>query len=115
MLDVGAGIGVIGLELLAAGAAAVTSVDAARAHVAVGQHEIERRRLTDRATFHLGDFVALAQLFEPADIVTLHRVVCCYGDWTALVDASADARGGSTASSIPTTDGGRGSRSAAAI
>lgn len=89
VLDVGAGIGVIGLELLTAGAAAVTNVDAARAYVAVGRHEIERLGFSDRATFHLGDFVALAQRFEPADIVTLHRVVCCYGDWAALVDASA--------------------------
>jgi hypothetical protein len=89
ILDVGAGIGVIGLELLAAGAAAVTNVDAARAYVAVGRREIERRGLTGRATFHHGDFVALVERFEPADIVTLHRVVCCYGDWAALVDASA--------------------------
>jgi hypothetical protein len=87
VLDVGAGIGVIGLELLPAGAAAVTNVDAARAYVAVGSREIERRGLSDRATFHHGDFVAVAARFEPADIVTLHRVVCCYGDWGALVDA----------------------------
>ena len=88
VLDVGSGIGVIGLEMLAAGAAAVTNVDAARAQVAVGSREIERRGLADRATFHLGDFVALAGGFEPADIVTLHRVVCCYGDWAVLIDAS---------------------------
>jgi magnesium-protoporphyrin O-methyltransferase len=88
VLDVGSGIGVIGLEMLAAGAAAVTNVDAARAHVAVGSREIERRHLADRATFHLGDFVALAGEIEAADIVTLHRVVCCYGDWPALIDAS---------------------------
>ena len=89
VLDVGAGIGAIGLELLAAGAAAVTNVDAARAYVAVGSREIERCGLSDRATFRHGDFVELADRVEPADIVTLHRVVCCYGDWVALVDASA--------------------------
>jgi magnesium-protoporphyrin O-methyltransferase len=89
VLDVGAGIGVIGLELLASGAATVTNVDAARPYVAVGSHEIERRGLSERATFLHGDFVALANQVEPADIVTLHRVVCCYGDWAALVDASA--------------------------
>jgi SAM-dependent methyltransferase len=88
VLDVGSGIGIIGLELLAAGAASVTNVDAATANVAVGRHEIERRHLSDRATFRHGDFVALAGEIEPADIVTLHRVVCCYGDWTALIDAS---------------------------
>jgi hypothetical protein len=89
VLDVGSGIGIIGLELMAAGATAVTNVDAAAANVAVGRHEIERRRLSDRATFEQGDFVQLAERVEPADIVILHRVVCCYGDWTALIDASA--------------------------
>ncbi len=88
VLDIGAGIGVIGLEMLAAGAAAVTNVDAARPYVAAGRHEIERRHLSDRATFEHGDFVELAGHIEAADIVTLHRVVCCYGDWTALIDAS---------------------------
>ncbi|HYI66002.1 MAG TPA: class I SAM-dependent methyltransferase [Candidatus Limnocylindrales bacterium] len=90
VLDVGSGIGVIGLEMLAAGAAAVTNVDAAQAHVAVGSREVERRGLADRAKFHLGDFVALAGELEPADIVTLHRVVCCYGDWAALISSSAN-------------------------
>jgi Methyltransferase domain len=89
VLDVGAGIGVIGLELLAAGATAVTNVDAARAYVAVGRHEIERRRLSDRATFHHADFVEIADNVKPADIVTLHRVVCCYADWPTLLDVSA--------------------------
>jgi magnesium-protoporphyrin O-methyltransferase len=88
VLDIGAGIGVIGLEMLAAGAAAVTSVDASRPYVAVGRHEIERRHLSGRATFEHGDFVELAGDIDPADIVTLHRVVCCYADWTALIDAS---------------------------
>jgi SAM-dependent methyltransferase len=88
ILDVGSGIGIIGLELLAAGAAGVTNVDAAQAHVAVGSREVQRRHLADRATFHLGDFVALAGEIEAADIVTLHRVVCCYRDWPALIDAS---------------------------
>jgi magnesium-protoporphyrin O-methyltransferase len=35
-----------------------------------------------------GDFVALADSVEPADIVTLDRVLCCYHDMPALVQAS---------------------------
>ena len=89
VLDIGGGVGVIGFELLAAGADRLTDVDAARAYVAVARREATRRGLDDRATFLHGDFVALAEEIEPADIVTLDRVVCCYGDWTALVDRSA--------------------------
>jgi magnesium-protoporphyrin O-methyltransferase len=88
VLDIGGGVGVVGFELLAAGADRLTEVDASRAYVAVARREARRRGLEDRATFHHGDFVALADEIEPADVVTLDRVVCCYGDWPALVDRS---------------------------
>lgn len=89
VLDIGGGVGIIGFELLAAGADRLTDVDAARAYIAVARREATRRGLDDRVTLRHGDFVALAEEIEPADIVTLDRVVCCYGDWTALVDRSA--------------------------
>jgi len=88
VLDIGGGVGVIGFELLAAGANRLTDVDAARAYVAVARDEAERLGLEDRTTFRHGDFVALADEIGSADVVTLDRVVCCYGDWTALVDRS---------------------------
>jgi len=88
VLDIGGGVGVVGFELLAAGADRLTDVDAARAYVAVARREATRRGLDDRATFRHGDFVALAEAVDAADIVTLDRVICCYGDWAALVDRS---------------------------
>lgn len=88
VLDIGGGVGVIGLELLAAGADHVTDVDASPAYVAVVRSEAERRGLGERMSVLHGDFVLLADAVEPADIVTLDRVVCCYGDWTALVERS---------------------------
>ncbi len=89
LLDIGGGVGVIGFELLAAGADRVTGVDAARAYVAVAGHEARRLGLADRTSYRHGDFVALADEVADADVVTLDRVVCCYGDWVALVDRSA--------------------------
>ena len=88
VLDIGGGVEVIGMELLGSGAARLYGVEASRSYVAVARHEIERRGWTDRATIRHGDFVQLAPEVEPADIVTLDRVVCCYGDWAALVRAS---------------------------
>jgi magnesium-protoporphyrin O-methyltransferase len=88
VLDIGGGVGVIGFELLAAGADHLMDVDAARAYVAVARRESTRRGLDDRASFRHGDFVTLAEEVDAADIVTLDRVICCYGDWTALVDRS---------------------------
>ena len=88
VLDIGGGIGVLGQELLAGGASRVTHVDASAAYVSVAGYEFERAGFGDRSTVHHGDFVELAPELEAAEIVTLHRVVCCYGDWRALVDAS---------------------------
>lgn len=89
VLDIGAGVGVIGAELLRSGAASLTDVEASEPYLAAARSEVERRGFSDRATFRHGDFVAVASEIEPADVVTLDRVLCCYPDWRALVDSSA--------------------------
>lgn len=88
LIDIGGGVGVIGAELLAAGASTLVDVDASRPYLAAARSEMERRGLGDRATFRHGDFVELAASIDPADVVTLDRVVCCYDDWAALVGSS---------------------------
>jgi predicted TPR repeat methyltransferase len=90
VLDIGGGVGVIGVELLAAGAASLTGVDASRAYVAAARSEIERRGFGSRAAVRNADFVEVSTEVEAADVVTLDRVVCCYGDWVALVDRSVE-------------------------
>lgn len=87
VIDVGAGVGVVGFELLDAGAHSLTDVDASHAYLDAARSEAERRGLGDRATFHFGDFVGLAPALERADVVALDRVVCCYGDARALTAA----------------------------
>ena len=89
-IDIGGGVGVIGVELLAAGAAEVVNVDASRPYVAAAREEIERRGFGNRAAFHHGDYVELADTVGAADIVTLNRVICCYDDWDALVGRSVE-------------------------
>lgn len=88
LLDVGGGVGVIGAELLTSGAASLVDVDASRAYLEAARSEIYRRGYADRATFEYGDAVELAPRIEPVDVVTLDRVICCYPDWVALVDAT---------------------------
>jgi methyltransferase family protein len=89
VLDVGAGIGAVHLGLLAAGAAAAVDVDGSPAYVAVARGEADRAGVGDRVTYLTGDFVELAPGLEPADLVALDRVVCCYPDMRALVARSA--------------------------
>ena len=88
VLDIGAGVGAVHLELLANGADAATDVDGSPAFVAVAREESERQGRADRVRHEVGDFVALAPAIEPADIVALDRVVCCYPEMAALVTLS---------------------------
>ena len=89
LLDIGAGIGAIQLELLAAGAAHAESVDATEAYVATARTEAERRGFGDQVSSRVADFVTVAGEIEPADFVTLDKVVCCYGDMPALLGRAA--------------------------
>lgn len=102
MLDVGAGIGALSFELLAAGAERVTAVDAAPAYLAAVREEAGRRNVSDRLNLVLGDFVSVAGEVMPADVVTIDRVVCCYPARLRADAASRDAEmvGGSVRSRL---------------
>lgn len=93
VLDIGGGVGVIHHELLGAGAALATDVDASSAYLAAARRESERRGHAERVSYLHGDFVALAPQIAAAEIVTLDRVICCYPEMPALVGAAA-ARAG---------------------
>jgi magnesium-protoporphyrin O-methyltransferase len=89
-IDIGGGVGIVGVELLTAGVTEVVNVDASRAYLARAREEIERRGFSERVSFHHGDFVDLADSVGQADVVTLDRVICCYTDWEALVGRSVE-------------------------
>jgi magnesium-protoporphyrin O-methyltransferase len=89
LIDIGGGIGAIQHELLAAGVAHATSIDASEAYIASAQQESRRRGLTGRVTYHHGDFIQFADTIPPADIVTLDRVINVSPDWTRLVQLAA--------------------------
>jgi magnesium-protoporphyrin O-methyltransferase len=90
VLDIGAGVGAVHQLLLEQGAASATDVDASRPYLDAAREEAERRGLADRVAFRHGDFVGLAPEIEPADLVALDRVVCCYADVDALVGRAAE-------------------------
>ena len=89
LLDIGGGVGGIQHELLVQGVVSATSVDASTAYIDAAREEARRRGLDDRVVYHRGDFVDLAPDIEPADIVTLDAVICCYHDVDSLVGLSA--------------------------
>lgn len=88
-LEVGGGIGAIEFELLKRGAERATIVElshgyddeaGALAREAGVEGRIERRH---------GDFAAMEAGIDEADVVVMHRVVCCYPDPELLVGAAA--------------------------
>ena len=88
VLDVGAGIGALSFELLAAGAERVTAVEAAAAYLAAARAEAARRNVSQRFDLVHGDFVAVAADVMAADVVTMDRVVCCYPAYRPLLEAA---------------------------
>src|SRR5262249_7074741 len=93
VLDVGGGIGVLGLELVASGARHVVDVDASAAYLTTAQQQVADGGWEERLGAVSADFAALDEPVEPTDIVTLDRVVCCYPDYERLLErASGCAR-----------------------
>jgi magnesium-protoporphyrin O-methyltransferase len=89
LLDIGGGVGAIQLELLRSGVTEATDVDASPDYVTSARAEAQRVGVSDRVRYLTGDFVALAPEIEPAGVVTLDRVLCCYADMRRLVGESA--------------------------
>lgn len=89
VVDIGAGVGAVHLALLERGAGSAVDLDGSAAYVSAARDEADRRGVGDRVRYLLGDATALAADLEPADIVALDRVVCCYPDAPALMATAA--------------------------
>ena len=90
LIDIGGGVGAIQHALLRAGAASALDVDASRAYINAARAESARLGYAERTAFWHGNFVDLAPQIEPADIVTLDRVLCCFPDVESMVKRSAE-------------------------
>lgn len=93
VLEIGGGVGEIQLELLKAGAARTTNLELSRAYDADARKLAEEHGLADRVERRLHDIAEAPEDVEPADVVVLHRVVCCYPDYERLLGAAADHAG----------------------
>jgi 2-polyprenyl-3-methyl-5-hydroxy-6-metoxy-1,4-benzoquinol methylase len=93
LLDVGAGVGVLSFELLAHGLTRATLVDASPAYLSAARTEAERRGANSRVQCVTGDVVHLAGTVDRADVVVMHRVICCYPDWRALLGRATQLSG----------------------
>ena len=88
VLEIGGGIGNLQLELLRAGAAHVTNLEISDSYEAEAEALLTEARVRDRVTRRLVDIAESPDDVEPADLVVLHRVVCCYPDYERLLSAA---------------------------
>ena len=89
VLEIGGGIGSIQLELLRAGAVHATNVELSPSYEPYAAELAAAAGVAERIERRLLDFAERADEVEPADVVVLHKVVCCYPDYEALVGAAA--------------------------
>ena len=90
VLEIGGGVGAIQLELLKAGAAHATNLELSPEYEEVAAELAREQGVAERVERRLGDVVTEPALAGEADAVVMHRVVCCYPDYDALVGAASE-------------------------
>lgn len=88
VLEIGGGVGQIQVELLRRGAAQVTNLEISTNYEAEATQLLEQAGMTSRVTRRFVDIAKAPDEVASADIVILHRVVCCYDDYAALLSAA---------------------------
>jgi 2-polyprenyl-3-methyl-5-hydroxy-6-metoxy-1,4-benzoquinol methylase len=101
LLEVGGGVGEISLELLKRGATHAVTLELSAAYDEEADKLLREAGLEDRADRRLRDIAVGDDGIEPADVVVLHRVVCCYPDYERLLSAVAAHARGRVAFSYP--------------
>ena len=89
VLEVGGGVGEIQIELLERGAARTLNLELSPGYDEEAARLLRERGLQERAERRLQDIAVEPESVEPADVVVLHRVVCCYPDYERLLGAVA--------------------------
>lgn len=93
VLEIGGGVGEIQIELLRRGAASAVGLELSTGYEAEAARLAAEAGVTGRLRRVIWDLAASPAGVAPADVVVLHRVVCCYPDYQRLLAAVADHAG----------------------
>ncbi len=88
ILEAGGGVGALQVELLRSGAGSSTNIELSPEWEGAARGLLAHYDLADRVERRLGDFVDEADALPAADVVVLHRVVCCYPHWRRMLEAA---------------------------
>lgn len=89
VLELGGGVGEIHIELLKRGASRAVNLELSPAYDGEARRLLAEAGLEGRVERRLHDIATDPDAIEPADIVVLHRVVCCYPDYERLLGVAA--------------------------
>jgi SAM-dependent methyltransferase len=90
VLEIGGGVGELEIELLKAGAARAQNLALSPAYEQEARKLARRAGVQGRLDWRIHDLAQDPAAVESADLVVLHRVVCCYPDYERLLAAAAD-------------------------
>lgn len=89
ILEIGGGIGEIQVELLRRGASSVTNLEISTSYEKEASELLNRSGMTGRVQRRFLDIATQPDEVGEADVVVMHRVVCCYPDYQRLVSSAA--------------------------
>jgi 2-polyprenyl-3-methyl-5-hydroxy-6-metoxy-1,4-benzoquinol methylase len=89
ILEIGGGVGEIQIELLKRGATRGVNLELSPAYADEAALLLRDEGLEERSVLRVHDIAADPESVEEADVVVLHRVVCCYPDYERLLAAAA--------------------------
>jgi ubiquinone/menaquinone biosynthesis C-methylase UbiE len=93
VLEIGGGVGAMEVELLEAGAERAVNVELSPYYEHTARELWREAGVEDRAEYVVADVATDGREVGGADAVVMHRVVCCYPDYDALVGAAAERAG----------------------
>jgi magnesium-protoporphyrin O-methyltransferase len=90
LIEVGGGTGQIQVALLEAGAVAKSlNIELSDNWEEAASKLIDEHGLAGRVDRRIGDFVDHASMLPIAEVVVMHRVICCYPDWRAMLTSAS--------------------------
>jgi magnesium-protoporphyrin O-methyltransferase len=93
VLEIGGGVGEIQVELLRRGVSHATNLEISTNYEAEAARLLQASGLEGRVERRLLDIAERPHDVAGADVVVLHRVVCCYPDYEKLLGAAGDKAG----------------------
>lgn len=90
LLEIGCGVGHLHQSLVEQGSLFAVGIELASEMIIEATDWAKQRGISEKTKYIEGDFIDIAETIEPADIVIMDKVVCCYPDAESLIHRSLE-------------------------